>query len=332
MTQTAPQMIDTRDALKRAFLHQHGMGDAVIFPIPGDASFRRYDRLSHQNTPYILMDAPPPQEDIRPFCTVARFLLQHGFSAPQIIAEDATHGFLLLEDLGDDKFNTLSAAHPQHQASYYRAAMDALLALRSIPVPPNMVPPYDAALLLREVMLLPDWYYPHVHGAPIVPAARQAFEGIWQGLLAEIADRREVLVLRDYHADNLLWLPARVGAARVGQLDFQDAVHGAAAYDVVSLLEDARRDVPHAIQAEMLHYYIQQSGVDGAQFRHDYALLGAQRNSKILGIFARLIHRDAKPHYATYLPRVWAYLQQDIAALPTLAPLAAWLKENGLWH
>lgn len=320
----------SRDELKQHFLAHAGFKHVELLPIPGDASFRTYDRAVCDGAHYIVMNAPPPQEDIRPFVKVANFLCAQQFSAPKLHAHDETHGFILLEDFGNEKFNARVAQEPAQELEYYKRAMDVLLALRAVPVPQGFVPPYDMTVLLREMMLLPEWYYPWIHKKPIDAAVKDRFEQLCREALADIATRREVLVLRDYHADNLMLLDDRTGHQAIGLLDFQDALHGAAAYDIVSLLEDARRDVPLQVQQRALTYYIQQAGLDAEQeqqLRSDYALLGAQRNIKILGIFARLIQRDNKPHYAQYMPRLWGYLAQDLA-LPALADIHVWLSEH----
>lgn len=329
MTQNRSQQISQ-------FLAQHGHGESQLFPLAGDASFRRYIRiLAKDKTHYMLMDAPPEKENIRPYVAAADYLCRQGFSAPRIIAGDATQGFLLLEDLGDDSFTRLLAAQPQREEELYRAAVDVLAAWRShaakngfYDVSEMSLRAYDSSLLLEEVKLFADWYLPQVLGAAKAAELRVEYLTLWHDILTHAADlARDQWVHRDFHADNLMWLPQRQGAARVGLLDFQDGVIGDAAYDLVSLLEDARRDVPPALASQMIDYYLSQTGMAPEMFYANYALLGAQRNSKIIGIFARLAVRDGKPNYLNFLPRVWAHLERDLSH-PLLASLKQWLDRH----
>lgn len=304
------------------FLARAGWGDAVRGKLAGDASFRKYDRLTRGTQSAVLMDAPPPQEDIRPFVRIARHLETLGYSAPRILAEDAEHGFLLLEDLGDDLFARLISngqdAHP-----LYEATIDFLLDLHGHAAPDGIAD-YDKPRLIDEAELFIDWYLPALTGRETPVAQRQAFRMLWAILAPEVDVEPRVLVLRDFHAENLIWLPRRQGAARIGLLDFQDAVAGHRAYDLVSLLEDARRDVDPDLAEAMLQHYIAGSGVDDAKFRRAYAILGAQRNIRILGIFTRLWKRDGKPHYQAFMPRMWGLVERDLAH-PALADLRGWL-------
>lgn len=312
-----------RLSLSQSFLNHSGWGDAERRPLAGDASFRRYERLHRGGETAVLMDAPPPQEDVRPFTRMARWLAQQGFSAPQILAEDAAQGFLLLEDLGDDLYARLLRHAGNDEHTLYAAAIDCLLELHKLAAPADLAP-YDVPRLVDEAGLFPDWYLPALTGQPTPPAQRAAFDA----LLAELAPAaimpQPIAVLRDFHAENLLWLPGRQGSARVGLLDFQDAVAGHPAYDLVSLLEDARRDVAPALAEAMLNRYIAGSGLDEASFRRAYAILGAQRNIRIIGIFTRLWKRDGKPGYQAFMPRMWGLLERDLAH-PDLAALRAWI-------
>ncbi len=334
----APTPADARAAADRAFLARLGWGDAHRARLAGDASFRHYDRLWRGTTSAVLMDAPPPKEDVRPFVAIARWLEAHGFAAPRIIGADLEQGFLLLEDLGDDRYSRVIAADPALERPLYEAAIDVLAALHRLPVPEALplaeggahpLPPYDEALYLREVLLFADWYMPAILGRVLTAAERAEFVDLWKAILAEIRDDHRVLVLRDYHADNLMWLPGRGADAvgKVGLLDFQDAVRGYAAYDLVSLLEDARRDVAPEIAAAMIDRYLAATpaGANADAFRRAYAILGAQRNMKIVGIFTRLLARDGKGHYLALLPRVWGHLARDLAH-PALAPMRAWVE------
>lgn len=318
------QMSD-RAGLSQDFLRRAGWGDAARAKLAGDASFRKYDRLNRNGEPAVLMDAPPPQEDVRPFTRIARHLESLGYSAPRILAEDTEHGFLLLEDLGDDLFARL-LQQGGNEAKLYEATIDFLLDLHRHPAPADLAP-YDEARLIDEAELFVDWYLPALTGRETPTNIRQAFRFLWGILVPEVGmdntPERRVLVLRDFHAENLIWLPNRSGAARLGLLDFQDAVAGHPAYDLVSLLEDARRDVDPDLAEAMLRRYIAGSGVDDAEFRRSYAILGAQRNIRILGVFTRLWKRDGKPHYQAFMPRMWGLVERDLAH-PALTDLRGW--------
>lgn len=311
----------TRRAAIEARLAAWGWGGAGIAPLAADASFRRYWRVERNGAGAVLMDAPSDKEDLRPFVAIARHLSAHRFSAPAILACAESAGLVLLEDLGDRKFTSLLAAG-HDPLELYGAAVDLLVALRHAPLPEKLLP-YDENRLLAEVRLLIDWYLPAVTGRPTAETTAAAFIEAWRRTLAPVALVHDTLVLRDYHADNLIWLAERAGSARVGLLDFQDAVAGHPAYDLVSLLEDARRDVAPALAERMIARYLGASGDDPVGFRDAYAILGAQRNTKIVGIFTRLFRRDHKPAYLDLIPRVFAYLERDLAH-PALAPVAVW--------
>jgi aminoglycoside/choline kinase family phosphotransferase len=301
-----------------AFLAAHGWGGAEIVPLAGDASFRRYFRALDTGRSAVLMDSPPKLEDQRPFVELARWLGERGFRAPAILAEDAVEGLVLLEDFGDARLRETVEATPESELPLYSAAIDVLIRLRDHPAAP--VPAYDRSVYLREAMLLPEWYCPAVGLDVDVPGYRAA----WEAVLGHAEQGDAVTVLRDYHAENLM-LVEGAGEA-LGLLDFQDALAGHPAYDLVSLLQDARRDVDAALEAAMLARYREITGA-GEDFLAAYHVLGAQRNAKIVGIFTRLWQRDGKPRYAALCPRVWAYLERDLAE-PVLAPVAAWFDAN----
>jgi tRNA threonylcarbamoyl adenosine modification protein YjeE len=314
------------DAARR-FIENAGWGDADQTVLAGDASNRRYDRLERTAPPgrAVLMDAPPDRgEDVSPFVAIARHLSGLGLSAPQILAADEEAGFLLIEDLGDDLFARVLQAGQADEATLYTAAADVLTALHA--APPARVAAYDAPLMTELAALAYDKYR-----AALVsqhdPSRRQRFTAAFAQVLKTHAASRAVLVLRDYHAENLVWLPDRDGAARVGLLDFQDAMLGHPAYDLVSLLQDARRDVPEWIEADVMAHYAAQTGVDPEAFATAYAVLGAQRNLRILGVFARLSTDYGKPHYVDFIPRVWDLLMRDLAH-PALAPVADMLRRD----
>ncbi|MSP51593.1 MAG: aminoglycoside phosphotransferase [Alphaproteobacteria bacterium] len=315
---------DRRKAIE-AQLAAWSWSSALIAPLAADASFRRYWRVSCNGKAAVLMDAPPQQEDVRPFVAVARHLAALGLSAPTVLAVAEDAGFVLLEDLGEQKFTPL-LANGFDAMLLYGAAVDLLAELRQSP-PPSFVPAYDQARLLAEARLLIDWYLPAVTGHETSDDVAALFVEAWTKVLAPVARERSVLVLRDYHADNLMWLPARHGLKRVGLLDFQDGVAGHPAYDLVSLLEDARRDVECELAEKMILRYLAHSHDDVSSFRAAYAILGAQRNTKIVGIFSRLSRRDGKVHYLDMIPRVFGYLDRDLSH-PALAPVRAWFARH----
>ena len=302
------------------FLAEHGWGGAEISPLAGDASFRRYFRVHGANgETAVLMDAPPEHEDIGPFLTVAGHLLDRGFRPPRPLAIDRGRGLLLLEDFGDERVGPLLQREPHREDGIYEAAIDILAELAGQPAPSD-IPPYDDEAMSREVLLFPQWYAPALKLGVDEPAYLPAWRGVWGDVL-RVAGENPVMVLRDYHADNLMALPGR---SELGLLDFQDALAGHAAYDLVSLLQDARRDVAPELEERMIERYCAAANVaDRDLFRAHYEILGAQRNTKILGIFTRLWKRDGKAHYLPLQPRVWNYLERNLAH-PALAPVRAW--------
>jgi aminoglycoside/choline kinase family phosphotransferase len=302
-----------RDAQIDAFLRRAGWGTATRRPLAGDASNRRYLRLSGQTgATAVLMDAPPDRgEDVRPFLGIARHLAGIGLSAPAVLAEDTQTGLLLLEDLGDGLFARLSG-DPATETKLYAAAAETLAALHAVPPPDGLVR-FTPATMADLARLVFDWYAPGADGGEeLVPLLKET--------LAETAPEPTVLSLRDFHAENLLWLPERAGPARVGLLDFQDAVIAHPAYDLVSLLHDARRDVGDATRAATIRRFLDLTGHEAAPFMAAAAALSAQRNLRILGVFARLAGRDGKTGYLRFLPRVWRNLNRDLDH-PGLSPL-----------
>ena len=295
------------------FIETAGWGDADRSSLTGDASARRYDRLTRPDGTAILMDAPPGQADsVADFVKIDRHLLALSLSAPRLLAEDAAQGFLLLEDLGDALYPAVIATNPASEPSLYLAATDVLLHLQAHPAAPDLrnLSVQDWA---EAAAFAIDWS----SGAP---ARRAEFVTIMAQTLTNLADGPRVMTLRDYHAENLLWLPDRQGLARVGLLDFQLAQLGQPGYDLVSLLQDARRDVPPATETAMFRHFATSKGYDLESFQSAYAALGAQRALRILGIFARLCLKDAKPRYLKLIPRVWGQLQHNLAH-PALSDL-----------
>jgi N-acetylmuramate 1-kinase len=316
-------MGDARRRAMAAFLEGCGWGGVVAVPLAGDASFRRYYRLDRNGGSTVLMDAPPPQEDVGPYVCVAGLLRELGLSAPEVLAEDREEGFLLLEDFGDDTYTRLLDCGADEPA-LYALAVDTLVALQRAAearASPEL-PAYDMERLLTEAALLVDWY------VPLSGVLREEYLALWLAVLQHAAVSPSTLVLRDYHVDNLMLLPDRPGVRGCGLLDFQDAVWGPPSYDLVSLLEDARRDVAAPLRRAMTERYLAAfPAFDRPDFLRSAAILAAQRNCKIIGIFTRLWKRDGKPQYLAHIPRVWRLLEQDLRH-PALAPIARWLDRH----
>lgn len=312
------------------FLDAAGWGDAERGMLAADASFRRYDRLKKGDQRAVLMDAPPPKEDVRPFLTIARHLAGLGYSAPRILADDVEAGFILLEDLGDHTFTRL-LRQGEDEAGLYELATDVLIDLHGRPAAqaiPASIPPYDDDRLLDEAALLTDWFVPQIAGAPLPAGTAREYRDLWRLTLRHIRAVPETLVLRDYHVDNLMRLDRREGVAACGLLDFQDAVRGPVTYDLVSLIEDARRDIEPALAAAMRERYLAAfPELDRRSFDQSMAILGAQRHAKVIGIFTRLCVRDGKTDYLAHIPRVWRLLEAACAH-PVLTPIRTWLDHH----
>jgi aminoglycoside/choline kinase family phosphotransferase len=341
------------------FLARSGWGDATVTPLPGDASTRRYARLVMGGRKAMLMDQPQAAEgatapvgaseelrralgynavarlagaDCARFAAAAGWLRAHGLTAPDVYAADHSQGFVILEDLGDALFAEV-LADGGDERKLYEAAVEVLAKIHAHDAPASLSSDkplfdFDLTAMIAETDLLTEWFLPLALGREATLEESEEHRRLWRAALAAIAGGRRVFVHRDYHAENLLWLPERDGLARVGLIDFQDAVAGSAAYDLISLVEDARRDVsPELAEAATRHYLTamknQGSPVDEPAFRHEMAVMAAQRNAKIVGIFARLYKRDGKARYLAFLPRVWGYLERDLSH-PALAGLKTW--------
>ncbi len=341
------------------FLKRAGWGDATVTPLPGDASTRRYARLAMGGRKAMLMDQPQGAEaptapadaseetrralgynalarlagaDCARFAAAAAWLRGHGLAAPDIYAADHGCGFVILEDLGDALFADVLADGGDEE-QLYKAAVEVLARIHAKDAPAALSADkplfaYDQAAHVAETDLLVEWFLPLALGRKATDSEIEQHRSLWRAALAGIGSSRRVFVHRDYHAQNLLWLPERDGVAKVGLIDFQDAVAGSPAYDLISLTEDARRDVsPELAQIATAHYLAamaaQGTPLNETQFRHEMAVMAAQRNAKIVGIFARLAKRDGKERYLAFLPRVWNYLERDLAH-PALADLRAW--------
>jgi aminoglycoside/choline kinase family phosphotransferase len=342
-----------------AFLGSAGWSDAELHPLPGDASTRRYLRASRGGRKALVMDQPQGAEtptcppgatneqrramgynaiarlagaDVGRFVATAEYLRARGLSTPQIYAADTQNGFALIEDLGDGLYaDVLARGGDEH--ALYGAAIDALAHIHA-EAAPAMLPPdkplhaYDDVALVAETDLMTQWFMPVALGRNATDMEISEHRALWRDALAPVLASPSVFVHRDYHAQNLIWLPDRHGFARAGMIDFQDAVAGTNSYDLISLVEDARRDVAPAVADAMTARYLetmraQGHPLDADAYRAEMAVVAAQRNAKIAGIFARLFKRDGKLRYLSYLPRVWGYLNRDLEH-PALAPLKAW--------
>ncbi len=330
-------MTELNEKLAQAFLAKNNISNYKISKVAGDASFRSYYRIHTGKDSYILMFAPPPHEDVRPFAKVAEFLVKQDFSAPKIFARDDESGFLLLEDFGDETYSRVLAQDISQEFLLYKSACDCLLELHSKPVLKEL-PQYNHGLLFREVMLFVEWYLP-LQKRQMTIEDIAVFKNLWFLVFDQLSQSKSlrnhlqknedpVVVLRDYHADNLMVLSGKNGINRVGLLDFQDAVLGSRAYDLVSLLEDARRDLSDENRSKIFNHYLQNANCDKEDFKNDYEILSLQRNIKILGIFARLSLRDGKHHYLSFIPRVLNFVMLRIESKnQILAELSRFLKK-----
>ena len=352
----------SRDEKIETFLRGCGWGEALRVVVPGDASARRYERLTLGAQKAVLMDAPPNAElppepegastadrealgynalarlagaDPAAFICIAEALTMRGFSAPKILARDIDAGLILLEDLGDDLFARVIKDSPAKEEELYSAAIDTLAAIYRSSFATTLTSKdaswrlrdYDSAALQAEVDLLLDWYAADI-GAVISQAAKGEWTAIWAKLFAHLETHAKGLALRDFHAENIFWMPEREATSRVGLIDFQDGLMAHPAYDLVSLLEDARRDVSDNLRAGLIERFCEKAGLKNDEaFQTAYAVMGAQRNAKILGIFVRLAKRDGKPQYRRLIPRVQKLFLNDIKG-PAFAPLRAWFASH----
>lgn len=320
-------MITLDEQLANKFLAKVGLQNAEIKKIAGDASFRFYYRIFAAEKIFILMFAPPAYEDIKPFISVDKFLVSNGFSAPKIFAIDYENGFILLEDLGDETYGRALAVAPDKELQLYEKACDCLIALHEA-APPKNLSHYNAAALFREVMLFVDWYVPLQKKKQMTLEEKSEFKFLWFQLFDLLDKENQVVVLRDFHADNLMVLHERDSHKQVGLLDFQDALIGSKAYDLVSLFEDARRDVDKRNIQRLFNYFLLASGCDKKSLTTDYEILSLQRNLKILGIFCRLSMRDGKDHYLKLLPRVLVFVEdRAYSANPIFSEIGNFLRK-----
>ncbi len=317
-----------RAVARNDFLLREGYAEWAVTPLVADASFRQYFRLDKGEKSCLLMDAPPATEDIEAYVKIDRMLIDAGLRAPVILALDLNQGFAVIEDFGLDTYTkALDQGSPAEPL--YELATQALLRLHTkVDAYRTGLPRYDDGFYTQEADLFIDWYWPARTGQKISDDLREEYHQIWQQLFDELGDIPECVVLRDYHVDNLMVIPNSVGLASCGLLDFQDALVGSVAYDMVSLFEDARRDVDQQMAAELIHQYLKaRPYIDRKAFLDWYAVLGAHRHVKVAGIFVRLCVRDNKPHYLDYLQHVINMLQRSLSK-PQLEPLAQWLEKH----
>ena len=354
--------MDKRETEIRSFLEAAKWDKADRAPVPGDASSRRYERLSLGGKRAVLMDAPSgvetPSEpegasvserqalgynalariagnNPEAFAVIGHELSKRGFSAPQILAADLDNGLMLLEDLGDNLYARVIEKDPAQERKLYEAAIDTLAAIYRSTFPPSAefggktwrIRDYDTAALLAEADLFLDWYA-RDFGQDIKGEARADWNEIWTQMFQSLKAHAPGLALRDFHAENIFWLPERQAVERVGLIDFQDGLFAHPSYDLVSLIEDARRDVSSELAVPLMKRFCQKAGLKyGSKFKTAYAVMGAQRNAKILGIFVRLAERDGKPHYRDLIPRVAAHFQNNLED-PKCARLKDWVSEH----
>ena len=315
------------------FLKTHGYHINDIQALKGDASRRCFYRHYKNNKSVIIIDADPSLgEEPNAYAAVTYMLQKNKFSVPEIYASDIQNGFFIIEDFGDNLYAHIITKDASKADNLYKNALDVLVAVQKINIDPILsygsgtykLQNYDINRFISEVKIFTDWYFPEITKRPTPTSAKDELNTIMRGLLLPVVTQSSGLVLRDYHAENLMFLETRNTIQAVGLLDYQDAVIGNHAYDVVSLLQDARRDITPDFEAKMLDYFLTKAHIiDKQAFMRDYYILGTQRNIKILGIFTRLWLRDRKEQYLPHMKRVWRYLERDLAQ-PQLKPLKGW--------
>ncbi len=352
--------MNDREATKRRFLTASGLAGAERFLLPGDASTRRYERLTRGDRTFMLMDQAPALEShpcgqheteaerqksgynamarlaagrIEAFVAASNYLRAQGLSAPEIFEVDAANGLLISEDLGDDLFASL-IARGQDETPLYMSAIEALAQLHEVPPPAVLdggwpLLSYDNLALKTGADLFVEWYPRFDSRHSLNDKALEEWETLWAPLRQRAEEGATVFIHRDYHAENLMWLPGRKGVQRVGMIDFQDALRSHPSWDLLSLLQDARRDVsPELERAALDHYFSLRPDTDVSAFMRDYTALATLNEARILGIFARLVTRDHKPRYEAFMPRMWRHLSRNLQA-PGMEGLKEWFERYG---
>lgn len=310
---------EEREALRNAFLKREGLEQEPLFPLPSDASKRRYFRLPHG----LLMDAPPPYESTTSFQQISELLSKAGLTVPRVYAADHTHGFLIIEDLGEISYRKALEENVSAQTLYGETVRALIQLHQKITQNDKNLLSYDLVLFLKNASLFLDWYAPSLS-----PEAKASFQEVWAEAYENQPQLPLSLSMRDVMVDNLMWLPEREGFKRCGFIDFQDGAWGPISYDLVSLLEDSRWDISSCFGKEMVQLYFQAfPELSEEDFWESYCLWGAQRSTRIIGVFARLAKRDSKPHYLAHLPRIWKYLKQDLEH-PSLTSICKWFEAH----
>lgn len=354
----APALARIRRSLAiRTFLDEAGYRNATRRHLTGDASVRAYEHIHTGDKRLVLMDSPRHTpgpilahgkyyqqiahiaEDVRPFIAIARSLVEKGLRAPAIYETDIEQGILLIEDLGsagvlDD--DGVPIAERYRESAACLARMHAQPFQRDLPVAEGIihhVPDFDRDAMQIEVSLLTDWYLPWKRGTPASDAERRDYIAIWDALIESLSAAEHNLLLRDFHSPNIIWRPEASGTDRVGIIDFQDAMIGPSAYDVASLVQDARVDMPEGVADDVLDHYLtlrgKDAGFDRARFLRDWHVMAAQRNCKLVGLWVRLMQRDGKPAYMRHMPRSLRNLERALSH-PDLAPLRDWCRKAGI--
>lgn len=316
--------VDRSRQLKQ-FVDEYFAGKVYsITPIVGDAGLRDYLRVETKDSSYILMDCPPSYASVEPFIKIANFLDKNSFSAPGIIKSDIKNGFLILEDFGDLSVKDYLLSHDVvEQKNIYYSSIDLLIQLQNISTPEDLKL-FDNDLLRAELATFTDYYIPYKTGKPVSKEELKKFNELWEDILANQEPLSNSIILRDYHVENMMYLEKERGIKKLGLLDFQDALIGSPVYDLVSILEDARIDVDRDFALNCVEYFAQKKQVDLQYILLNYHILGAQRNLRILGVFARKYIKDQDNTYLQYIPRVLKYLEYDVSH-PILEPVKNWL-------
>jgi N-acetylmuramate 1-kinase len=325
-------LLNSREELRIAFLEKNNLNTYKIEALPADASNRRYYRLSDNNVTYILMDAPPKQENITQFLNVKDILADIELSVPKVLFQDIENGFLILEDFGNNTYKELldnKTEENEHldEKKMYERAIDALAHLHQKGPKNSSLSNFSERKFVDETMIFIDWYVDVLNGGRVSKSMTIKFKEILAHLHNQVKIFQNVVVLRDYHAQNIFWLENEVGVQKVGLIDFQDALIGSPIYDIVSLLQDARRDVSEEIVTSSITRYIKSfPNCSRKDLMMVYSILGVQRNLRIIGLFTKIAMKNKNTNYLALLPRVWRYIHSNLRH-PILLPMRNWLEE-----